>query len=145
MSFDIKLRDDEILVLNALPRSASYRITESASDHIAQYNIVSTNNDQTDKAVFTETGHTPGGSDADHLGVANTRSDQQLATKVEFVDRYDGTVTVIFQNNRDLATVTGVPGLDYMVYAVTLAVLGVMVFITAARRRSYENEEIDVM
>ena len=142
VTFRVKLRDDEILVLNSLPRSASYQIKEFKSDHVPQYNIVSTNK-RTDSnpAVFTETGHTPGGNDADHLGTANTASNTELQTKLEFVDRYDGTVTVIYQNNRDLATITGVAGLDYMVYAVIVAFLGLMAFVIIRRRREYAEED----
>ena len=102
-----------------------------------QYNIVSTSK----SAIFTETGHTPGGNDAEHLGAANSDSNTELATKVEFVDRYDGTVTIIFQNDRDLATLTGIAGLDYMVYAAALAVLTVSVMFIVRRRREYAEED----
>jgi len=142
VSFKVNLRDDEILVLNALPRTASYQVKEQASDHVPQYNIVSTNKDQTNKALFTETGHTPGGNDAEHLGTANKDANTELSTKVEYVDRYDGTVTIIFQNDRDLATLTGIAGLDYMVYAAALAVLTVSVMFIVRRRREYAEEDM---
>ena len=142
VTFSVRLRDDDILVLNALPRTASYRIKEQASDHVAQYNIVSTNKDETNRALFTETGHTPGGKDAEHLGTANTEPDMELSTKVEYVDRYDGTVTIIFQNNRDIATLTGVPGIDYMVYAASLAALGFAAMLIVRRRREYAGEDM---
>ena len=112
VKFKVKLKDSDILVLNALPRAASYKVTEQASDHVPQYNIVSTNKAEDKAAVFTETGHTPGGSDAAHLGKANTDANTALSTEIEFIDRYDGTVVIIYQNNRDLATLTGVAGLD---------------------------------
>ena len=137
--FRVKLRDDEILVMNSLPRSSSYQVKEFASDHVPQYNIVSSNKASSgNMAVFTETGHTPGGD----LGVVNRGSNTELSTKEEFVDRYDGTVTVIFQNNRDLATVTGVPGLDYMVYAACLAALISVALIVVRKRRIYAEEDI---
>lgn len=143
VSFRVKLRDGEMLVLNALPRSASYRITEMESDHVAQYNIVSSNKSSEHSAVFTETNHTPGGSDAAHLGDANTDANQALSTKLEFVDRYDGTVTIIFRNNRDIATLTGVAGLDYMTYALSLAlILGAGAMIVRRRREYAEEEEL---
>ncbi|MBQ3369606.1 MAG: hypothetical protein IJG48_01160 [Mogibacterium sp.] len=154
VSFKVKLRDDDILVLNALPRSASYKVKEQASDHVAQYNIISSNlgggNDDTpsmrkvslrEMPVFTETGHTPGGTDAAHLGKANTDANKELSTETEFVDRYDDTVTIIYQNNRDLATLTGIAGLDYMVYAAALAMLSAAVFIIVRRRREYAEED----
>lgn len=154
VSFKVKLRDDDILVLNALPRSASYKVKEQASDHVAQYNIISSNlgggNDDTpsmrkvslrEVPVFTETGHTPGGTDAAHLGKANTDANKELSTETEFVDRYDDTVTIIYQNNRDLATLTGIAGLDYMVYAAALAMLSAAAFIIVRRRREYAEED----
>ena len=141
VSFKVKLKDDDILVINSLPRSAAYQIKEQASDHVPQYNIVSTNKDTTNAAVFTETNHTPGGTDAEHLGDANTDANTELSTKVEFVDRYDGTVTVIFQNDRDLATLTGIMGLDYLVYAVALAMISLAAFAIVKRRREYAEEE----
>ena len=141
ISFKVNLRDGEILVLNALPRSASYQVKEQASDHVAQYNIVSTNKDTANKALFTETGHTPGGKDAAHLGAANKDANTELSTKVEFVDRYDGTVSIIFENNRDIATLTGIAGLDYAVYAAVLAVLVMTASMIVRRRREYADEE----
>ena len=154
VSFKVRLKDDDILVINALPRSASYQIKEQRSDHVAQYNIVSSyhGNDGTDTPilragifdnlpVFTEKGHTPGGDDAEHLGKANTDANTDLSTEIEFVDRYDGTVTVIFRNNRDLATLTGISGLDYMAYAAAFAVIAAIAAVMIRRRREYAQEE----
>lgn len=141
VSFRVKLRDGEALVINALPRSASYRITEMESDHVAQYNIVSTNKDPENKAVFTETNHTPGGSDPSHLGDANSDANQMLSTRLEFVDRYDGTVVIVFRNNRDIATLTGVAGIDHMVYAASAAILLLFAAAIIRRRREYAEEE----
>ncbi len=141
VTFKVKLKDDDVLVLNSLPRSASYRVKEQASDHIPQYNIMSTNRNTDKRALFTETGHTPGGSDPAHLGKANEEADTELSTETEFVDRYDGTVIILFQNNRDLATVTGIAGLDYMAYAATLAVLTLSAVVVIRRRREYSEED----
>lgn len=151
VTFKVNLKDGDILVLNSLPLNASYQVTEQASDHVAQYNIVSTNKREMkpifrgrrdgEAPLFTEEGHTPGGTDAVHLGKANTDSNMALSTEVEFVDRFDGTVTIIYRNNRDLATLTGIAGLDYMVYAAALAVLSAFAFIIARRRREYADED----
>lgn len=155
VTFKVNLKDDDVLVINALPRSASYRIKEQPSDHVAQYNIVSSNmsagggSDLPDiKAagysympVFAETEHTPGGTDAAHLGKANSDANKELSTETEFVDRYDDTVVIIFKNNRDLATITGIAGLDCMVYAAVLAVIGMMAFVIVRRRREYAEAE----
>ncbi len=151
VSFKVKLKDGDILVLNALPRSASYKVSELASDHVAQFNIVSSNGISEDVPatksaipgggpVFAETGHTPGGSDAAHLGKANTDANKELSTETEFVDRFDDTVTIIFRNNRDLATITGIAGLDYMVYAAVITVIAMMAFVIVRRRREYAEE-----
>ncbi|MBQ9014998.1 MAG: hypothetical protein IJ109_02660 [Firmicutes bacterium] len=129
-TFKVKLRDDEILVLNALPRSASYQITEAASDHVPQYDIVSTNEARSgDVPVIVKSADKT-------VGASNTA----LSTGLEFVDRYDGTMTIVYQNNRDLATVTGVPGLDYMVYATAILVLAAAAYAIIRRRRRYEEE-----
>lgn len=133
--FKVNLKDDEMLVINALPRSASYQIEEAASDHVPQYDIVSTNKATTgDMAVIKK---------AEDKSLNATNSNQTLATDVEFVDRYDGTVVIIYQNNRDLATVTGVVGLDYMVYAVILLLLMGSAYAIIKRRREYADEMCD--
>jgi len=150
VSFKVKLKDDEILVLNSLPLNASYQVTEQASDHVAQYNIVSTNKNEEMAArsrkygyaaVFMENDHTPGGEGIEYLGKANTDANTALSTEVEFVDRYDGTVTIVYRNNRDLATLTGVAGLDYMVYAAALVILTMLALIIVRRRREYAEED----
>lgn len=131
-SFLVKLRDGEILVLNALPRSASYQVTEAASDHVPQYTIVSTNKAESgNKAIIQKA--------ADKTTNASNKS---LATAREYVDRYDGTVTVLFENNRDLATVTGIAGLDYMLYAAFALVLILATAGIIRRRKLYAEEEI---
>ena len=141
VTFRVNLRDGDVLVLNSLPRTASYQVKEQASDHVAQYNIVSTNQDTANKAVFTEKGHTPGGNDAAHLGKANSDAGAELSTEVEYVDRYDGTVVITYENNRDIATLTGIAGIDYMVYAAVLAVLAAGAAFIIRRRREYAEED----
>ena len=141
VSFKVNLKDDDVLVLNSLPRSASYQIKEHASDHVAQYNIVSSNPDTENGAVFTEKNHTPGGADEAHLGKANTDAGEELSTEVEFIDRYDGTVIITYQNNRDIATLTGIAGFDYVVYAAVLAFLAAGLTIIVRRRREYAEED----
>ena len=141
VSFKVKLRDDEVLVMNSLPRTASYQVKEQASDHVAQYNIVSTNQNSENGAVFTETGHTPGGTDSEHLGKANTDAGAELSTEVEYIDRYDGTVIITYQNNRDIATLTGIAGFDYVVYAAVLAFLAAGLSLIVRKRREYAEED----
>jgi hypothetical protein len=88
-----------------------------------------------------EGGHTPGGEGIEYLGKANIDANTALSTEVEFVDRYDGTVTIVYRNNRDLATLTGVAGLDYMVYAAALVILTMLAFFIVRRRREYAEED----
>lgn len=126
-TFKVKLKDDEVLVINALPRSASYQIQEAPSDHVAQYDIVSTNKlAEDEKAVITKAHDTNGRT-----------SNKMLETGLEFVDRYDGTVTVIYQNNRDLAAITGVPGLDYIVYLMLAVIAAMTITAIIRRKRAY--------
>lgn len=128
-TFQVRLADDEILVINALPRSASYQITEAASDHIPQYDIVSTNKATSgDMAII-----------AKNADKTVTASNTALATGVEFVDRYDGTVTVIYQNNRDLATITGLQS-NIMILLAAAAILALVAGMFFMRRRSYDED-----
>ena len=155
VSFKVKLKDDDVLVMNSLPRSASYQVKEQASDHVAQYNIVSSNSNSgllllkagrsAGAPVFSEMMHTPGGDDATHLGKANTDANTELSTDVEFVDRYDDTVTITFSNNRDLATLTGIAGLDYMVYAASLVILCAAALAIVRKRREYAEEDSSLL
>ena len=64
-----------------------------------------------------------------------------LSTETEFVDRFDGTVTIIYRNNRDIATLTGIAGLDYAVYAAAVAALSAMALFIIRRRREYAEED----
>ena len=141
VTFKVNLRDDDVLVLNSLPRSASYQIKEQASDHVGQYNIVSTNPLAENGAIFTEKSHTPGGTDKNHLGKANTDAGTELSTETEYIDRFDGTVIITFRNNRDLATLTGLAGLDFMVYAAVLVFLAAGAVFIIRRRREYAEED----
>ena len=63
-----------------------------------------------------------------------------LATALETVDLFDGTVVIVWQNNRDLATLTGVS--TYLgIWAAALAlILGGIVTILV-RRRKYSAEQ----
>lgn len=104
--FTVKLTDDEIFVMNAIPGAATYQVTEAASDHIASYEVLTT---REDSAVI------------ENVEAANTMDNTSLATAVEVVDGVsnvdgrinnednDGTITVAFNNHRNLATITGVP------------------------------------
>ncbi len=129
--FLVTLRDDETLVINALPRSASYQITEAKSDHVPQYTIESTNKASAGSAAVIE-------KKTDSTG---RLSNETLATETEIIDRYDGTVVITYENNRDLATVTGIAGLDYMVYALVILALVLSTAAIIRRKKIYAEEE----
>lgn len=116
--FTLRLRDDEKFVLNGLPVSAAYQVTEQASDHIASYQI-------------SGSGKTP---EILKKMEANDIKEKALTTEAERVDAEDGTVTVAFTNERNLATVTGVAESTGPAALLAIAAAGAI----AARRRKYE-------
>lgn len=116
--FTVRLKDDEKFVLNGLPVSASYQVTEQASDHIASYRI-------------SGSGKTP---EIQNKMKDNDIKDKALSTETERVDEADGTVTVAFINERNLATVTGVAESTGPAALLAIAAAGAI----AARRRKYE-------
>ena len=116
--FTLHLRDDEKFVLNGLPVSAGYQVTEQASDHIASYQV-------------SGSGKTP---EIQKKMEANDVKEKALATEAERVDAEDGTVTVAFTNERNLATVTGVAESTGPAALLAIAAVGAI----AARRRKYE-------
>lgn len=91
----IRLKDGQTAVVRALPKGATYKVTEAASDHIAEYRIFS--EDMADKGAKIIRAEDSNGADAGRI----------LATAVETVDMFDGTVVILWENNRDLATLTG--------------------------------------
>ena len=114
----VRLQDDEKLVLNGIPVSAKYRITELANDHTASF--------QMKGSGATPKLQTPSGKNED--------PDQNLSTEEERVDLEDGTVTVTFTNHRNLAAITGTPAMTSGAALLLIAFTGVIV----SRRRRYE-------
>lgn len=130
-TFMIKLKDDEVMVFNALPATATYTVEELASDHIASFTSESTEPD-TWVMVLKEK--------------ANNHSDTALSTATEVVDAVsnvpgrdqnasddnDGTVTINFRNHRDLTTPTGLPYYGDFVY-VMMGIMAAAAVLLAAR------------
>lgn len=112
------LQDDEKLVVNGIPVSAKYQITEQANDHIASFQIKGSG--ETPKL------HTASGKNED--------PDTALSTAEERVDLEDGTVTVTFTNHRNLAAVTGTAEIMGPAALLLIAFAGVV----TSRRRRYE-------
>jgi len=130
-TFLVKMKDDEQIVLNALPRGSHYTVTEAKSDHVASYALTSQKMDG-NKAVANK--------DAVIAGAAKANKTKgALATENETVDAADGTVTVAYTNTRDITPPTGVAG-GMAFGAMTLALVGAVVVF---RRR--KNGEISDM
>lgn len=130
--FTVKLRDDEVFVMNALPVLAKYTVTEGASDHIASYAISST---REDTAVISKA--------AD----SNSMDNKSLATSTETVNSSaegdnDGTVTVAFNNHRNIATITGVPYYGDAFFAFgMLFIIGALVLTVMKRAERYSIDD----
>ena len=124
----IRLKDGQTAVIRKLPKGATYKVTEAASDHIAEYRMFS--EDMADKGAKIIKAEDSNGADAGKM----------LATAVETVDLFDGTVVILWENNRDLATLTGVityTGLWAAAFAAVLAGLALLVI----KRRRYASDE----
>jgi len=120
----LKLKDDQSATIKKLPKSSTYIVTEAASDHVAEYKMFS--EDMADKGAKIVTKQANNGAEAAKI----------LATAKETVDLFDGTIVVLWKNNRDLATITGIQtrlGIWAGALSVTLAALIALI----ARRRKF--------
>ena len=125
----LKLMDGRSVVIRKLPKGAKYRITEAASDHIAEFKVYSEDMAEKGARIAQVSGNNGGDVTKD------------LSTALETVDLPDGTVVIAWENNKDLATLTGVAGLDYTVYAAVLLTLSSIVLAIVRRRRKYKEED----
>ena len=124
----LRLKDGQTAVIRRLPKGATYKVTEAASDHVAEYRVFS--EDMADKgAKITKAGDS-NGADAD----------KALSTAVETVDMFDGTVVILWENNRDLATLTGI-GTYTGIWAAALAIVLACLAGLLTGRRHYAEEE----
>ena len=85
----LKLMDDKSVTIKQLPKGAKYRITETASDHVASFEVFS--EDMEDKGAKIEK---VSGSNEDDI-------EEDLTTAFETVDVLDGTVVVAWENSKD--------------------------------------------
>ena len=121
-SIPLKLMDDTGVTIRQLPKGAAYQITEAASDHVSEFRILS--EDMADSGAKIAQASGSNGEDAA----------KELSTALETVDIYDGTVVVVWENNRDLATLTAVQShLGIWAVAVTLVIAGLMMLIIKKR------------
>lgn len=119
----LKLRDDQEATIKKLPKSATYMVTEAASDHVAGFRL------------FPEETENEGAKITVREGSNSEEASKELSTAEETVDLSDGTIVVLWENNRDLATLTGVSVPDYSVYAAVLVLL-VLASVLIIRKRS---------
>lgn len=123
-----KLKDDQKVTIKQLPKNAKYKITEAPSDHVAEYRVFSEDMaDKGAKIVKLE------GSNGDEAAKA-------LSTALETVNMFDGTVVVLWENNRDLATLTAVRTFTGIrLLALTIVLTGTAALLA---RRKRNREEI---
>ncbi|MBE6040991.1 MAG: hypothetical protein E7220_00540 [Clostridiales bacterium] len=137
--FLIKLADDEVFVINALPATSTYKAVEHESDHVASYSLSSTQ----DRALIVS------------ASGANSKDQTAISTALETVDSVsnvpgrsktdtnnDGTVTIAFVNSRNIATVTGIPYNGDYIYISIAAMAAAVLIIAAGRRRKTEENEM---
>lgn len=114
----LKLMDDREVIIRQLPKGATYRITEAASDHISGFKVRS--EDMADN----------GAKIVQASGSNGAEAAKALSTALETVDLFDGTVVVVWENNRDLATLTAVQSyLGIWAFAGALVLGGLLMMI----------------
>lgn len=124
-----KLKADEKVRFVSLPIGATYTTTEAESNHKASYEITGEGADGVDASIQGEWNR------------ANSTAKTALACDPQTVDSVDGTVTEHFVNERNLATITGVPGLDVMAYGFAGLALVMAALFVARRRTAVEDCE----
>ena len=118
----LKLMCGKSVTILQLPKGAKYRITQEPSDHVAGFRVFS--EDMADKgAKITQA--SGNGEDAA----------KELSTAFETVDLLDGTVVVLWENNRDLATITAVQSyFGIWAFAMVPVLAGLMMLIKKHKR-----------
>ena len=87
-SAELDLADGQEAVIKRLPKGATYMVTEAASDHTAEYSVIS--EDMTDRGARIVSAEGSNGEEAD----------KELATAAETADIFDGTVVIEFRNDK---------------------------------------------
>ena len=119
----LKLMDDKSVTILQLPKGAKYRITEKPTDYVTGFRLFS--EDMADKgAKILQTS----GNNAEDIS-------KELSTAFETVDLLDGTVVVLWENNRDLATITAVQSyFGIWAFAMVLVLAGLVMLIKKHNR-----------
>ena len=123
----IELMDDQKVTIRQLPKGAKYQITERASDHEAQFKVFSEDMAKKGARIVQAEGNT----------VEEEAKD--ISTAMETVDLFDGTVVVLWENNRDLATLTAVQSYTGIWGCATALVLAAVVTMLI-KRRNYKED-----
>ena len=84
----LRLMDDKSVTIKQLPKGAQYCITETASDHVARFE------------VFSENMADKGAKIAKASGSNEDDTEEDLTTAFETVDILDGTVVVAWENSK---------------------------------------------
>ena len=125
------LADGQEVRIKQLPKGAQYRITEKASDHVAGFKVYS--EDMADKGAKIVL---PSGSNGNDAA-------KPLSTELETVDQFDGTVVILWENNRDLATVTAVQSYSGIwACGTAMAFAGLLMLILKRKKYREEQEEM---
>ena len=123
-----RLRDGEKVTIKRLPKNSHYRITEAPSDHAAEYSVSSEDMAEAGARILQ-----PEGDKYEDTGSA-------LSTALETVDMFDGTVVVLWKNNRETAPLTGFAGINYLVYGSLIAILTSITIAVLRRHKRYCEE-----
>ena len=123
-----RLRDGEKVTIRRLPKNAHYRITEAPSDHAAEYRVFS--EDMAEAGAKIE--QTEGNNYEDTESV--------ISTALETVNMFDGTIVVLWENNRETAPLTGFAGIDYLAYGVLIAILASATLAMVKKHKKYCEE-----
>ena len=117
-----KLVCGKSVTIKQLPKGAKYRITEEPSDHVAGFRIFSEDMEDKGAKILKASG-------------SNEDASKGLSTEFETVDLLDGTVVVLWENNRDLATITAVQSyFSIWAFAMIPVLAGLMMLIKKHNR-----------
>lgn len=146
-TFTCWLKDDESLKIEGLPVGATYKVTEAASDHIADLKAEGTGVSEKeayaapdrDKNSNNKVKETSGAAiiatGTDGNGIAkNTEKNTALSTETETVNATDGEVTVAYTNTRNLQTQTGIP--DMAIPFVGAGIAALIALLATKRRKN---------
>ena len=63
-----------------------------------------------------------------------------ISTALETVNMFDGTIVVLWENNRETAPLTGFAGIDYLAYGVLIAILASATLAMVKKHKKYYEE-----